>query len=227
MGVLGNSLTACAFGSYVNPSNNNALCFGTNHSIDTGLSTTNYSFVWKKNNLVLNGETGSSIIINQPGTYSVTYTQMQNDCQPYTDSIEVQYYPQTTSPNPNNLYKCDLSAPSYTYNLDLNTSIVKQGLDPLTSVSYFISQNDADNNINPLSLLYDSATGQRIYVRIQLPNSSCFIVKSFQLLTSPPPVANQPPNWAKCSASAYNNAPFNLPTYNNAILNGQFFRVAF
>ena len=105
-------------------SNNNALCFGTNHTIDTGLSTTNYSFVWKKNNLVLNGETGSSIIINQPGTYSVTYAQMQNGCQPYTDSIEVQYYPQITSPNPNNLYKCDLSAPSYTYNLDLNTFLL-------------------------------------------------------------------------------------------------------
>ncbi|MFZ4679261.1 MAG: choice-of-anchor L domain-containing protein [Flavobacterium sp.] len=203
-------------------SNNNAVCFGTNHTIDTGLSTTNYSFVWKKNNLVLNGETGSSLIINQPGTYSVTYAEMQNGCQPYTDSIEVQYYPQITSPNPNNLYKCDLSAPSYTYNLDLNTSRVIQGLDPLTSVSYFISQNDADNNINPLPLLYNSASGQRIYVRIQLPNRSCFIVKSFQLLVSPGPVANQPQDIIKCSrSSSQNNAVFNLTSRTFSILNGQ------
>lgn len=203
-------------------SNNNALCFGTNHTIDTGLSNSNYSFVWKKNNVVLNGETGSSLIINQPGTYSVTYTQIQNGCQPYTDSIEVQYYPQTTTPNPNNLYKCDLSAPSYTYNLDLNTSRVIQGLDPLTRVSYFISQNDADNNINPLPLLYNSASGQRIYVRIQLPNSSCFIVKSFLLLVSPSPVANQPQDIIKCSTSfTQNSAVFNLTTKTSSILNGQ------
>ena len=30
--------------------NNSALCYGTNHTISTSLSATNYSFVWKKNN---------------------------------------------------------------------------------------------------------------------------------------------------------------------------------
>ncbi len=202
-------------------SNNSALCFGTNYTIDTGLNTTNYSFVWKKDDVILVGETGSNINVNVAGIYSVTYTNLFSNCLPFTDAIKIQYFPQILSPNPNAIYRCDSGAPTNVYNLDLNTPVVKQGLDPLTSVTYHISQNDADNNVNSLPLLYSSASGQTIYVRIQLPNSSCFIVKAFQLLTSPPPVANQPPNWAKCSASAYNNAPFNLPTYNNAILNGQ------
>jgi len=200
-------------------SNNGAICFGSNHTIDTGLSTTNYSFVWKKDGIILNGETGSSINVNQPGTYSVTYTQLQNGCQPITDSVLVQYYPQITSPNPNNLYRCDSGAANYLYNLDLNTSRVKQGLNPLTSVSYFASQNDANNNTNQLALQYNGTNGQTIYVRIQLPNSLCFIVKTFQLLLAPPPIAYQPNNIIKCSAN--NTASVNLTTQVNSILNGQ------
>ena len=201
--------------------NNNALCFGTSHTIDTGLNTTNYSFVWKKDGATLPSETSSSLSINQAGTYSVTYTNLFSNCQPITDSVVIEYYPQITSPNPNTIYKCDTGAPTHVYNLDLNTPVVKQGLDPMTMVTYFASQNDADNNTNALPLLYSSASGQTIYVRIQLPNSPCFIVKSFQLLTSPPPVANQPQSWVKCAGSSFNNNSFDLTQQTATVLNGQ------
>lgn len=201
--------------------NNNALCYGTSHTIDTGLNATNYSFVWKENGTTLTTETGPTLAINHAGTYSVIYTNIFSNCQPITDSVVIEYYPQITSPNPNTVYKCDSGAPTQTFNLDLNTAVVKQGMDPATSVTYFASQSDADNNISALPLLYNSASGQTIYVRIQLPNNPCFIVKSFQLLTSPGPVANQPQNMAKCARPTNNNARFDLTLQNTAILNGQ------
>ncbi|MFN7676720.1 choice-of-anchor L domain-containing protein [Flavobacterium sp.] len=200
---------------------NNALCFGTAHNINTGLNPSNYSFVWKKDDVILTGENGATLTVNQAGNYSVTYTNLFSTCSPLTDTIQVEYYPEISSPNPTPVYRCDSGAGTYTFNLNLNTAVVKQGLDPLTSVNYFATQNDAVNNLNPLPLQYNSAAGQTVFVRIQLPNSPCFIVKSFQLLTSAPPVANQPQNWVKCSTSTFNNASFNLTQQSAAILNGQ------
>ena len=202
--------------------NNTALCFGTSHTMDTGLNAANYSFVWKKDGATLSSETGPTLTVTQAGTYSVTYTNLFSSCLPITDSVVIEYYPEITSPNPNTIYRCDTGAATYNFNLDLNTPVVKQGLNPLTTVTYFATQNNADNNTSPLPLVYNSASGQTIYVRIQLPNSSCFIVKSFQLVASPGPVANQPSNLTLCARSTIqNNNRFNLEQQYTSILNGQ------
>ena len=200
----------------------NALCYGTNHTLDTGLSTANYIFVWKKDGAVISGETSPTLTVTQAGTYEVTYTNIFSTCLPVTDSVIVEYYPEINSPDPNNIYRCDSGTPTRDFNLDLNTPIVKSGLDPLTNVTYHLSQNDADNNINPLPLVYNSASGQTIYVRIQLPNSICYIVKSFQLLLSPPPIANQVPNLTTCErVYGSNNNNFNLNPQAAAVLGSQ------
>jgi gliding motility-associated-like protein len=211
--VLGQDLTMA---------NNNAICFGSNHVLDTGLNTTNYSFVWKKDGIILSGENSSSLTINQPGTYSVTYDNLFDTCTPFTDSVVVEYYPEIVVTNPNTIYNCDNGSPMRTYNLDLNTVVVKTGLDPLTTVSYFATQNDADNNTNPLPLLYNSVSGQTVYVRIQLPSSPCYIVKTFQLQTTPPAVAYQPADMIRCArAAGHNTASFNFSTQTASVLNGQ------
>ncbi|MEO5776099.1 MAG: choice-of-anchor L domain-containing protein [Flavobacterium sp.] len=200
----------------------NALCYGTNHTLDTGLDPSLYSFVWRKDGVVMTGETGPSLSVSGAGTYEVTYVNTFSSCLPVVDSVIIEYNPQITSPNPNNIYKCDSGAASYAYNLDLNTPVLRNGLDPLTSITYHISQNDADNNISPLPLVYNSPSGQTIYVRIQLPNSTCFIVKSFQLLVSPGPVANAVPDLESCAVSQFvNRARFNLGQQTSTILSGQ------
>ena len=210
--VLGLDLTTTA---------NTAICSGATHTLDTGLNAADYTFLWERDGVTINGETGPTLVINQAGNYSVTYSSIVNFCQPITDSIRVEYRPQISSPNPLNLSKCDTGATTYTYALDSNTNRVKQGLDPLTIVTYHASQNDANNNINPLPLQYSGTSGQIIYVRIQLPNG-CFRVKSFQLLVSPPPTATQPQNLVMCATSLLqSNAQFNLNSQYATILNGQ------
>jgi gliding motility-associated-like protein len=200
---------------------NTALCFGQTHTLATGLSSSDYTFVWERDGATLTGETSPTLVINQAGTYTVTYTNNANFCQPVSDSVTIEFYPQISSPNPNNLYKCDTAAASYTYDLDLNTSRVKQGLDSATVISYHLSQNDATNNINPLPLQYVSSGNQTIYVRIELPNG-CFRVKSFELLIAPPPTATQPQDMAMCARpQTLDDARFNLTSQNTIILNGQ------
>ncbi|WP_333877304.1 choice-of-anchor L domain-containing protein [Flavobacterium sp.] len=210
-----------ALGPDLTIADNTAFCYGETHTLTTGLSASDYTFIWKRNGNVLAGETGSSLVINQAGTYTVTFTSINGSCQPISDTVIVEYHPQITSPNPINLYRCNSGAASFSFNLDTNTPRVKQGLDPATVVTYHASQNDANNDINPLPLQYNSAGGQTIYVRIELPNG-CFTVKSFQILLSPPPTATQPQNMVRCAASSTDNtAVFNLMSQTTAILNGQ------
>jgi hypothetical protein len=142
-------------------------------------------------------------------------------CEPITDNVTIEYYPQINAANPNTLYKCDSGSATYNYNLDLNTSVVKAGLDPNTTVSYFATQNDANNNTNALPLVYNTASGTTIWVRIQLPNSPCYVVKSFQLQTAPGPVANQAPDLVACARSQALNNSFNLSQQTPIILGSQ------
>ncbi|HNP33674.1 MAG TPA: choice-of-anchor L domain-containing protein, partial [Flavobacterium sp.] len=208
--VLGPDLTVA---------NNTALCFGTNHTITTGLSATNYSFVWRNGESIIPGQTGPSLNVTQPGTYSVTYTNLFSTCSPVTDSIVIEYYPEINSPSPKTIYKCDMGAATYTYDLSQNTSVVTQGLPTGTTVSYFASQSDADNNTNALPLLYNSPSGKTIYVRIQLPNSQCYTTKSFLLQVAPPPVAHQAPNLLRCSP--FSTAYFNFTPQTPVVLGSQ------
>jgi len=201
---------------------NTAICFGQNHTLGTNLSTTNYSFVWKKNGTVIPSETGSSLVISQPGTYSVTYTNLINNCQPITDSVIVEYYPEIVTPNPTNIYKCDNGSATYDFNLASNTPTIKAGIDPNAIVTYHLTQSDAMNHSNQLPPVFNSPSGQTIYVRIELPNTGCYTIKSFQILTSPPPIAHQPADISKCARSQYFfNAYFNLSSQTDEILDGQ------
>lgn len=200
---------------------NTAICFGGNHTLTTGLDPATYSFVWKKNGQVINGEIGPDLVVTSPGTYSVTYNNIVMPCEvAVTDSVVIEFYPQFVTPNPVNLYKCNINQSSYNFDLSYNTSIVTAGLNSGVTVSYHATQADADNNENPLPNLYASAGNQTIFVRIQNTNG-CATVKSFQLLLIAPPTATQPSDMTNCVATfGGTTAVFNLDSQNPSVLNG-------
>jgi gliding motility-associated-like protein len=201
--------------------NNTALCFGTSHTLVSSLDPTQYNFTWTKNGMTLAGQTGPNLVVTEPGIYGITYQQTTLGCQPVTDVITVQYLPEILAQNPKNLYKCATGSATYTYDLAQNTAIVRAGLSPLTQVSYHATLANANAATNPLPNNYVSAPGVTIYVRVKSHTNACFVVKSFELLTSAPPVANQPSNITKCATSAFNNAGFQLNLQNNAVLGSQ------
>ena len=201
-------------------SNNTAICAGQTHLIDSGLNPAVFSFVWKRNGVVLSGQNGPSLNVNQEGTYELTFTNIASPCQTKTNDIVIEYYPVFTTPNPTNIYKCDLGQTNYTFNLSYNTSKVTSGLPTGTTVSYHVSIADANSNSNALPLNYPSAGNQTIFVRINNPNTGCFIVKSFQLMVVPSPVANQPQDYVVC-AGINGKASFNLSSLSSTVLGGQ------
>jgi gliding motility-associated-like protein len=201
---------------------NTAVCYGETQVLSTDLDPADYTFVWTKNGTTISGANGPSLNVTQPGTYGVTYTNIVDLCQPVTDNIIIQFNPQITTPNPKDLYKCNVGAATYNFDLSINTVIIKTGLDPLTQVTYHTSQANATNNISPLPENYNSAPGQTIYARIQAPGTNCAIVKSFQLLLSPPPVAATLPDLTLCARSLTQQSAYvHLWTLTAPALNGQ------
>lgn len=202
--------------------NGTAICHGETYILDTGLNASEYTFAWTKNGQPIPGATGPSINVTQAGTYGVTYTNIVDTCQPVTDNIIIEYNPQIITGTPVNLYKCNMGAATYAYDLSINTPIVKNGMDPATVVTYHASQANADSNASPLPLTYNAASGTTVYVRIKNATNNCYVVKSFQLLTSPPPVAAQLPDVTKCARSiTQQNAFITMADYTAPSLNGQ------
>lgn len=202
--------------------NNIALCPGSSFVLSTGLDPANYSFEWTLNNNVIANETGPDLEILGSGTYGVTFTNILFPCEvPETDFITVEYYPTFTTPDPINIYKCNTGQTTYDFDLSYNNTIVVAGLNPGTSVSYHNSLEDAEANINPLPSIFTGTGNETIYVRIQ-NTTGCAVVKSFELLLIPPPIANQPQNLTAC-AVAFNsaNGSFNFIVQNPFVLNGQ------
>ncbi|WP_264510691.1 T9SS type B sorting domain-containing protein [Flavobacterium sp. N1719] len=200
--VLGPNLTVA---------NQTAICSGQNTTIPSGLNPALYTFVWKRNGVVLNGETGPNLVVTSPGTYELVYTNIAFPCQQISDSIVVEFYTAYNVSNPKNLYKCDNGSGSYTYNLNLNTTTVMANQPPTTTVRYYTSQADATNDVNPIPLSYTCNGNQTIYMRVVNPTTGCFVIKSFQLLLTAPPVANPAPDVKACARPQGGPVMFNLP----------------
>ncbi|MGV3461443.1 MAG: choice-of-anchor L domain-containing protein [Flavobacterium sp.] len=201
--------------------NGNALCFGQSYTINTNLDPDLYQFSWTRNGgAPIPGQTGPSLVVTTPGDYAVTLTRADLGCTT-TQTIKIEYRPEIMAPAASNLLKCDNGSGTYTYDLSVNTPILKQGLDPAAVVTYHATQLAADGDTGALPTTYVSASGATIWARVELPNG-CAALRSFQLLTSPPPTATTPPNLTLCeSAQGANNAVFDLTQQNFIILNGQ------
>ena len=118
-----------------------ALCPGETKVIDSGLDPADYNFVWTLNTGVLVGETGATLVVDQPGTYCVQASNISGPSCTQTDCIIVEYLPGITlNPNPNDLYSCD-----YVFNLNDNISSILGALSPSDyDVSFYATQADAE-----------------------------------------------------------------------------------
>lgn len=211
--VLGNDLTIA---------NNTALCNGESYVIQSGLNPAEYTFEWRRNGSILPSETGANLTITQPGTYQIRYSNILFPCQTVTDSVVIQYNSELSIPNPIAILKCDSGLPTYTFNLGINTPIVTAGISGGTTVTYHTTLDHATNSTNPLPLSYASAGNQTIYVRVQRNNTSCFAIKSFELLVTPAPIAHQPQDYVACALiTSPTRGRFVFNTLIDTILNGQ------
>ena len=157
-------------------------------------------------------------------TYSVLYTT--NDACPSSSVVEVTSLSEDspleiTDPSP--LEVCDDNIPDGLVEIDLTlkNSEITNG-NPNYSVSYFLNQNDAINNNNPLSNNYTNISNpQTIYVRVYDLISNCSATTSLTLSVIYAPSATSPPDLEYCDPDADGFGVFDLTSYNDIISQGQ------
>jgi hypothetical protein len=167
-------------------STNNAVCYGETRVIDTGLSPNQFSFTWSLEDQIIPNQTGPSIVISEPGTYSVTVLYNNSTCT-VTDYLEVEFYSDLAAGIANNLTVCETN-PATTFNLTLNNDVILNGLNSAShTIKYYLSQTDAEANANPITNLteFNSISNpQTIYYEIR-NSGGCFMIGNFDLITSP------------------------------------------
>ncbi|HUH29578.1 T9SS type B sorting domain-containing protein, partial [Gelidibacter sp.] len=126
--------------------------------------------------------------------------------------------------------KCDTVVPfedGFTsFNLEDNTPIIR-GTQSDVSISYHLTDSDANININPLSSPYTNISNpQEIFVRITNTITGCFEITDFSLNVNLGPNYLAPSHLSACDSNADGNSNngqtfFNLNSKNVEILNGQ------
>ncbi len=160
-----------------------ALCPGTTHTINSGLSTTDFKIRWLKDGTPIEGEENSSLVVTAEGVYTLEYTMNFSSCTD-SQSITIEYYQDVVPGVPSDLISCNQTI-SNTVDLTPNTEKI---LSPYTNndhiVTYFSSLEDANKNINLIqaqSSFEFTSNPQTIYARVDNTATGCYQIVSFKV----------------------------------------------
>lgn len=123
---------------------------------------------------------------------------------------------------PQVLEVCDDEAndETHTFNLtQLNASILGSQNPADFDLAYFLTQADADANIDPVPVFFTNFTNpQTIYARVTDFNTNNFDTTEVTLIINPSPVANQPTDLELCSNGNDGFEAFDLTIKNEEII---------
>jgi gliding motility-associated-like protein len=123
------------------------------------------------------------------------YNSNNADCYDTID-FDLEIFEQPVANPVSNLEVCDDNFDGIAnFNLNDQTPIILDNQSPTDfNVSYHLSQNDADSNLNPLALSYNNATpfNETIFIRVEnaLESNCVDTTQFFELIVNPKPVAN-------------------------------------
>ncbi|WP_456421913.1 T9SS type B sorting domain-containing protein [Lutibacter sp.] len=132
-----------------------------------------YSYVWENSAGTVVGN-ASTIPVTTSDTYTVMATDTSNGCQNFK-SIIVNIYDIPVVTSPVSLVQCDDNLDGIVdFNLNEANSLISSE-SPFPSFSYFLTQSDAINNINPISNVtaYSGSTGDAVWARV-VNSNGCF-----------------------------------------------------
>lgn len=185
------------FSSMANATNHSSVLPNIK-SLPLGI-TTFYAKVYNLANTSCNAITSFTVTLSQQPIANTTTNYLICENLPY-----------------NNMEQFDLSTK--------NASVLGSQLASDFTISYHSSQNNADNNLLPLPLLYTNTLQQEIiYIRVQNnANPSCFATTSFTIKVIQQPQIISVTNYKVCDDSSNDgSASFDLNTKTSEILNGQ------
>ena len=204
-------------------------CEGGTYTIDTQIDSSfeGASYLWYKDGVEITGEAESTLTVSEPGNYSVD-VGLSEGCTTNDDIVIEFYTPQTVESLPA-LDSCDNLENNGDAIFDLtqqNSNIIAQLTPSEYTIDYFETQEDAENNTNPIisTDTYDNIVpfSQTIYARIvENTYPDCYSIASFQLNSINPPEVIVPTALQECDDDYNGITSFNLTDKDIEILNGQ------
>lgn len=185
-------IEAESFGGAIDLGPDQSIC-GTNLTLNAEIDNPSATYSWFLNNNLITGETNSTLEINQGGTYSVEVSipLAGGNCV-LSDIIEIEVIPFQPAAPIENLSVCDSDQNDGFYDFDFPLLKDNEILSQLPStnyiISYHLSIDDAENNTNPITGIYqNTAAEETIYVRIESLDGSCLQIGSFNIIINIPP----------------------------------------
>ncbi len=173
---LGNDITTCA----------------TDVTLNGDIQNPDASYSWYLNDGLINGENEPDLFVTQSGTYTVMIDiPLANTTCTIEDTVVVQLNATQAAGPVSDYQLCDDISGNGTETFDLSTKtaeVLASVPDSSYNISYHYSNNNAINNINPITApIQNLASPQIIYVRIEDTLSGCLAYTHFNLIVNPLP----------------------------------------
>jgi len=212
------------------------LCIGDSYTL-TSNNIPGATYTWTKDDILL-PETDFDLEIpyaaDNFGLYKVFIETSTLDCDnTFEGQALVEYFDTPIANQPDNITICDGNNDGqYSFD-DFATQDLEilNGQDPeIYIISYHLSQEDADNNQNPIIFPYNGENAQEVFIRLGLnQNATCYDTsKSFIINIYNTPIANSVIGFTTCDVSVtgdldVNNGQtdINLNQINENILGNQ------
>jgi gliding motility-associated-like protein len=146
--------------------NGNALCQGDSLVLDADLGIP-ATFQWFQDGVPLPGETNNTLTVTATGVFSVE-VDFGSGCLSFGD-VSIEFIPPPTV-NDAQLIQCDDNGDGLTiYNLSRAIQDIIADDQTLSVTGFFLSQTDAENNVNPIgnpNNFSNSTPNQVVYARV-------------------------------------------------------------
>ncbi|WP_353779907.1 PKD domain-containing protein, partial [Winogradskyella sp. 3972H.M.0a.05] len=161
------------------------ICNGADYTINPDFNGAFNTFEWQKDGVTIPGETGSTLTVTESGTYTLIaegFDAVFGDPCTTQDEVVITIGGAFTLNDNVSISECSVTN---TATFDLNDAVADllAPADPADyTVTYYNSQNDAENDLNSVNpAAYLGTDGEVIYVRVVETATNCFEVGSFQL----------------------------------------------
>ena len=197
-------------------------CAGLTVTLDTGVSSPDFTWQWYKDGNIIPGATNPSITVGLNGVYTVE--GFEGPCF-ITDDIEVTFNLPPDAFPPADLFLCDDGATAGSFDLTENDDDLLGGQDPaLFFVKYYETLQDAQDDTNvilvPTGYFISQPSPQTIYARVESPEG-CFAIDTFKIFFTRVQ-AGQPEGIEVCDNDGDGFTAIDLPlTFDSEVLDGE------
>lgn len=183
------------------------------------------TYEWSNNGSIINGETNTTLVVNNSGTYTLNVSiPINNTTCEITDTINVTLNSEQSAGNISDYELCDDDSNDgiETFDLSIKDSEILAAVpNGNYNISYHFNNTDAQNgNFAITAPFQNSANPQTIYVRIEDIDNGCLAFATFNLTVNPLPNITSPTRLEVCDDSISDGiTTINLAVKDNEITN--------